>query len=436
MLFPIKLVEGGEATVDTTKAARTLIIVAVFLVALFAYWQLTVPGYFKGVELCGKGCHVTSVLDYEKINHPFWCIGCHGFGVKSEILPGIPLYRDHELEMLVEEHGECLMCHRVPGEFHWKHINATEEDLAKLELMRPVQCTDCHTTAYHGGHKDRPKDDVCLKCHDAEKLHPDMNKKLVAACTKCHSEEPAVDWAIFKKGQIGYGFVADAGLALAADLGVVKTTAPGCLLCHNIPETQGHLKHMGKEYNGKRVECLDCHKNDIPHGEKIGTNVCLDCHNPKETKCHDKGFEEFLLDCYRCHGGFALANETLYLAGKGCEGCHGDTLEKVVGIGLHSSHIPYYACSKCHDVESGSHSRFVESASDPEKCLDCHTKAAGVKSEALQGLRTSTALSFSEDIRHVELVEKAKGNCLKCHDEWHVAGKPRIIYGKSKGEGS
>ena len=433
MFLLTKLAEG-EAAVDARRAARTVIIVAVFLVALLGYWRLTLPGYFEGVSLCGKGCHVTNTLDYNKITYPFWCIGCHGFGVESEILPGIPLQRDHEMEMLLEKHGECIMCHRVPGEFHWKHLNATEEELAKLRLERPVQCIDCHTTAYHGGHKDIPKDEVCIKCHDAEKLHPDMNKKLVSACTKCHSEEPAVDWTVFKKGQLGYGFVADAGLALASDIGVIKSVAPGCLLCHNMPETQGHIKHVGKKYEGREVDCLDCHKDNIPHGDKVRANICVDCHKPRETKYHEVGFEEYLINCYKCHRGFKLANETLYLTGVGCKGCHADTYRKIASLGLHLGHIRYFGCDKCHDLESGSHKVFIESAGDVEKCLECHTEAGGVEPEALKDVKPTVMLVFAEDVKHVDLVKRADGNCFKCHDEWYVSGKPEIFYYKNSGE--
>ncbi|AEM38655.1 hypothetical protein Pyrfu_0786 [Pyrolobus fumarii 1A] len=416
-----------------TKLVKTILIIAVFVVAMWGYWKATIPGYFESVSLCSEGCHDTKVLDPKNITGPFWCIGCHGFGVKSEILPGIPFYRDVKLEHLVEEHGECLMCHRVPGEFHWKHLEASEEELAKMGLARPVQCVDCHVNAYHGHHTDKPRNKVCLKCHDAAEIHGDMVKTIRAACTACHSESPVVPAAQLAPNATSYGGVNMAVGMLMEKLGFTYRPVNPCLACHTEPLNDGHQKHYGKEYEHRTIVCIDCHLSDMPHGWKPGIDICVECHDPRKTKLHDK-YEE-LQDCSKCHRGFVAPNVTL-VALRGCKGCHGDTIREAVSVGLHLVHAAAYSynCSVCHEPNPINHTVFVKSAADVELCGKCHDEYGGLKSDALRGLAMHAALVSGYGIMHEMMVKKADGNCFECHYEWHLVQTPRVVYVYEGGE--
>ncbi len=409
------------------KALRTIILVGVFAVFMIAYFRATIPGYFESVKLCYSGCHATRVLDPVNITYPFWCVGCHGFGVKSEILPGIPFYRDHKLELLVEEHGECLMCHRVPGEFHWKHLEAKPEELAKYGLPGPIKCTACHVNAYHGHHTDLPRDKVCIKCHDAAKIHGEMVSSLRAACTACHSDQPLVPADYMKPNATSYQGAIEAVSMLAVKLGIRYLPSDPCKACHRLPENPGHESHYGKLYQGHAIQCIDCHLGQMPHGWKPGLDECRTCHPYNKTKLHD--YPRLLADCYRCHRGFREANTTLVPRGT-CTACHADSLARITRIGLHASHVVAYKgnCGVCHNIKAKSHEEFIESAKKLELCKKCHDEYGGLKSEALTGLSLLSALRAGAGLTHALFVEKASGNCFECHYEWHVPLKPSLVY--------
>ncbi len=410
-------------------AAKAVVVAVLVLALMNAYWRATVPGYFRGLDICAGGCHTTKILNYKKITHPLWCIECHGFGVKSELIPGlnIPRVRDHQLELMVEEHGECLMCHPVPNKFHWEHLNVTEKKLEEVGLVRPIRCTDCHTKAYHGGHTIKPGNKVCTKCHDPERLHPGMDKSLIPNCLACHGPSPVVAAAVFKPKKMSYSFVASAGFSLAMGIGKVKiNVTDACLLCHRVPDNMGHLKHYEKKMsNGHIVRCEDCHAGSLLHGEAPLLESCVQCH--KHPRLHDVEPEK-LSDCYRCHAGFKYANTSL-MPVKGCEGCHRNTYITAVKVGLHMSHVEYYACSVCHDTKAKTHKEML-AIKDPNKlCKKCHTDTGALTDKATANMtKPFIATEFGAGLQHAEMVQKAKGDCMSCHGQWHVVSKPGLFY--------
>ena len=408
----------------TSIAAKTVIAAVLLLVFLYAYWHASIPGYLHGLDLCAKGCHRTEVLAPEKITHPWWCVGCHGFGVKSTILPGIPLHRDPQLEMAVEKYGECLMCHSVSDRLHQWHMKAKGE---------VVRCTDCHTKAYSGGHTTLPGNKVCIRCHDAEKLHTALvNKRLIANCLACHGPSPVADAAELKKEAASYDAVASLGTVLASEVGPRNVT--GCRACHNEPDNVGHLKHMGKALKlapgvERNVTCTDCHLGSLLHGASVPVYTCSQCHHPEEARFHDKGWETLLSSCSRCHRGFR-SNATSLVPGKGCAACHHHSYIDVAMVGLHDKHLrPYgYNCTICHSAKARTHKEFIDSVRDDvnKLCRRCHTDTGGLKQEAYKDLRVT--ISVEPDPMHARLVEKAKGDCVSCHDQWRIAVKPKLYY--------
>ncbi len=420
-------------------AIKTVLAAALLLVFMQAYWHATMPGYFEGLDICAKGCHVTRVLTPKKITGPFWCVGCHGFGVKSEILPGIPLHRDHQLELMVEEHGECLMCHNIPDDFHRAHMNTSEAALMKAKLERPVKCIDCHVKAYSGGHTWRPGNKPCIKCHNPETLHGNItNKELISNCLACHGPKAVVDYKLFVPGRASYSEVIDSVHKLIDTIGRWNVTPDSCRACHNTPVNPGHLAHYNKTYTvhgvKKRVNCLDCHAKTLLHGAAPKLDACTRCHKPSETRMHDKFAAYHNPACNRCHAGFLKASLKL-TPGKGCTACHGESLFAVADTGLHGAHIRFYhSCSVCHKTEKiKTHKEFIDSVKhDTNKlCLRCHTRSGGLTSNATLNMATRPAsglLSYGAGPLHVEMVERAHGDCISCHSEWSVTEKPAVTY--------
>ncbi len=414
----------------TVRAARSIILACLFAVFMLAYFRGAMPGYFHSLSLCSGGCHDAKVLHYTNITHPFWCLGCHGFGVKSNLIPwlNIPLYRDHRLELMVEEHGECLMCHPVPDEFHWKHLEANTTALERVGLYRPIQCTDCHVGAYHGRHTVTPGNKVCIKCHDAAKIHGSMVKTLRADCLACHGGKPLVPASYFKPKANSYNGVASAVEMLLAQIGATYAPSDPCLACHSTPANPGHEKHYGALYKNHNITCVDCHKSPMPHGWEPPVTQCRDCHKLDRIPFHEKE-ETLLYDCYRCHRGFKHANATL-TPPPGCKTCHGETYIEIADVGLHAVHIRAYSynCTVCHDAKAKTHERFITSANTTKLCKRCHNDYGALKPEAVRGLAPSVGFVTGVGFEHAVFVERSRGNCFACHTGWLVPLKPKLLY--------
>ncbi len=407
-------------------AARFVGYIVAFVILLIVYWNLVIPGYFHNFKLCTTACHVTEVLDYHKITHPLWCVECHGFGVKSEILPGIPWHRVPSLEKAVEEHGECLMCHTLPGDFHKKHIEASGAVLAEFGLSRPVRCTDCHKLAYKGGHTFKPRADVCLKCHNPAKRHPYLLSSVASDCLVCHSDKPLVNWRLLKPGAESYSFAVTVGERIKSYLGFTWKVNSTCQLCHAMPMAPAHKVHVWRTYQAHVITCTDCHEPSAAHGSSPTVLVCTKCHKPSEIPFHELAAEKFS-NCFMCHEGWLPGKGTLFMTGKGCKGCHGNTLRQSAMIGLHQVHVKYYDCSVCHNVNVKTHHEFEVSANTTSICLKCHTLAGGVKEDAIKLATYPVKIEFLGFSYHEVMVKYAKGNCFKCHYAWGHPKPPLVI---------
>ena len=433
------------------KMIGLAIVVVVIVVTLYAAWHAVIPGYFAGgVEFCSKGCHATIALEPEKITGPFWCIGCHGFGVKSEIMPGIPLVRYAELEKLKEKVGECVMCHRVPeGQLHKAHIEAAEKG-------KVVMCIDCHVDAYHGHHTLAPADIVCIKCHNPVKDHKGVFLgPAQPKCLQCHGDKPAYQPAKLMAGSysdtsiaatvLGFTSLRPACLAchepeqighiahVKSGIGCTKCHEPNlkhgalvplgiCSECHKqVIDMEAHKKHVGATFEGKEITCLDCHQftSEPP-------KVCRDCHSPISAMAFHELMEK-TVPCMTCHSGWSGGK--LYVFGKGCTGCHPVTaLKQPVSIGLHGAHIKYVACEDCHTIEKVK--THEQALALPKKlgnklCYACHdSKTGDLKDEAAKKYGVTVITPKT----HEKLVELSKGDCLSCHYQWHVPKFKPVTY--------
>jgi len=433
------------------KVIGLVIVVVVVIVVLYAAWHAVMPGYFAGaIKFCTRGCHTTIALKPEKITGPFWCIGCHGFGVKSEVAPGLPLVRYTELEELKKKVGECVKCHRVPeGQLHKAHMEAVEKG-------KTVMCIDCHVDAYRGHHTLAPTERVCIMCHDPVKAHkgvflgPARTK-----CLSCHGDKPAYQPA--KLMAESYGGTSAAATALGFDI------RPACLACHK-PEQMGHIVHVVKS----GASCSECHKPDLKHGTPVPLGICSECHKPtvsleahkKHVGAVFKGREITCLDCHQftdepvkvcldCHSPVSaiafheLMEETvpcklchsgwdsgkLYMFGKGCTGCHPEAaLKQRVSIGLHAAHTKYVPCVDCHCIEKVK--THEQALTLPKKlgnrlCYVCHdSKTGDLKAEIA---KKYGVIVVTPKI-HKKLVELGEGDCLSCHYQWLVPKFKPITY--------
>ena len=412
------------------RAARSIILAALFAVFMLAYFRGAMPGYFHSLSLCAGGCHTTRVLTPKNITHPFWCAGCHGFGIKSNIIPwlNIPLYRDHRLEVMVEEHGECLMCHPVPDKFHEAHLEANATELAKVGLFRPVQCIDCHTRAYRGGHTITPGNKVCIRCHDASKIHGEMVKSLRADCLACHGGKPLIPASYFKPKESTYDAVSSAVSLLLDRLGITYRPSDPCLACHRVPRNPGHMKHYARWWERHNITCVDCHRPVEPHGWLPPVSECRVCHNVTRIPFHEKR-PQLLYECSRCHRGFRYANETL-TPKPGCSTCHGESYITVTLVGLHAVHVKAYNynCTVCHTAKAKTHEKFILSANTTRLCKKCHNDYGALKPEAVRGLAPNVGLVTGFGFAHEAFVERSRGNCFTCHYGWFIHLRPKLLY--------
>ena len=390
-----------------SKVGCFIVVVVVIVVVLEAAWHAVIPGYFAGgVPYCSKGCHQNPVISPEKISGPLWCTGCHGFGVKSEILPGIPFVRSAKLEELVHRCGESVMCHDVSGSsFHEAHIVKAWE-----QKHVAVRCTDCHIGAYHGRHTTPPPDSVCVMCHDPIKAHkgvfvgPARSK-----CLSCHGDKPVTPASAYMRATYG------GAVTLAAAIGFKD----GCMSCHK-PVTPAHYVH-----EEKKVSCMKCHASEKPHGYMVSGAICSTCHKLSSTPWH--AVFRTAPECGKCHGGWEPGT-MLFIHGRGCTGCHGTSVvslnpvQYVAGFGLHYYHAKSLAsCSECHKVDVKTHAEFIASGKTmgESECSKCHGMAASApahrahfgKTYMGETLLCITCHSFAKGAP----VKPVSLTCVKCH---------------------
>jgi hypothetical protein len=219
-------------------------------------------------------------------------------------------------------------------------------------------CVKCHSAAPDaiaangGAHKTR------LGCQDCHVGHPPAVKKIIPACSKCHSGKPHYNLS-------------------------------GCLRCHNNPHTPKIIKLA----NNITDECLTCHTPQIVKLKQVKSKhsalACSFCHNihgriPLCTQCHKPHSPEMTaVDCKRCHQAH-MPTAVTYPAdtpNKMCAACHKkafelhsqtDTKHKSVNcVDCHKDrHKMIPTCQGCHGAPHPARmlARFT-------KCGDCHNIA-------------------------------------------------------------
>ncbi len=225
-------------------------------------------------------------------------------------------------------------------------------------VLSNADCAKCHTAAPDaiaangGAHKTQ------VSCQDCHAGHPPTVKKIIPACSQCHSDKPHY-----------------------------KLT--GCVRCHNNPHTPKIIKLA----NNITDECLTCHTQQIVKLKQVKSKhsslSCSFCHNmhgkiPLCTQCHKPHSTDMVAgDCKRCHQAHMPTAVTYPsdTANKMCASCHKKAFEmhsqtdtKHKGVNCVTCHkdkhktIP--TCQSCHGTPHPARmlARFT-------KCADCHNIA-------------------------------------------------------------
>lgn len=262
------------------------------------------------------------------------------------------------------------------------------------KLLMPGELASAHADIENscGGCHDRTDKTrqraLCLGCHDHAAVAADINAghgfhgraARKAQCNACHTEHKGreADIIHFDAGSFDHNRT---DFALA---GAHVTVA--CDSCHK----------TGKKFRDTPKLCVDCHRDDDVHRDKLGTD-CAQCHEQNAFKpvkfdhaktrfpltnghgkvacaaCHrDPGFKDAPMRCVDCH-----AAEDVHRGSRGvdCAACHG-TVEwkqfrydhaKSANYPLEGKHASI-ACNVCH--RSGDLKAPV-----PKECNGCHAVA-------------------------------------------------------------
>jgi predicted CXXCH cytochrome family protein len=222
-------------------------------------------------------------------------------------------------------------------------------------VLGNADCVKCHSAAPEaiaangGAHK------TSVSCQDCHAGHPPTVKKIIPACSQCHTGKPHYNLS-------------------------------ACLRCHNNPHTPKIIKLA----NNITDECLTCHTQQIVKLKQVKskhTNLaCSFCHNvhgkiPQCTQCHKPHSSDMTAaECKRCHQAH-MPTAVTYAAdtpNKMCSSCHKKAFElhsktetKHKGVACVTCHKDKHkmvpTCQSCHGSPhpAGMLARFT-------KCGDCH----------------------------------------------------------------
>lgn len=219
-------------------------------------------------------------------------------------------------------------------------------------------CVKCHAAApadiaaNGGAHK------TSVSCQDCHAGHPPSVKKIIPACSQCHS------------GKAHYNLAS-------------------CLRCHTNPHTPKIIKLS----NNITDECLTCHTEQIVKLKQVKSKhsslACSFCHNvhgkiPLCTQCHKPHSADMVAtECKKCHQAHmpTAVFMTPDTPNKMCASCHKRAFEmlassdakhkNVLCVTCHKDkHKTIPSCQSCHGVPHP-----VSMMARFTKCGDCHSVA-------------------------------------------------------------
>ena len=369
-----------------------------------------VPSTFKHKEqdIAQRGSH--KELD---------CLACH---------PGGDFFKQestcqscHEDEHKNQLGDDCQKCHGFESFARLKFDHNKDADFKLEGAHKELQCDDCHQDGLY-----KPKDTICLACHEDE-----HKGELDEKCQTCHSTT-AFSPSTFKHEKPNYELH---GAHLQVDCETchgITTFRPldkTCASCHQ-DEHKGTMKDQN---------CESCHsfdafkpstfKHEKPNYELTGKHkdqACTACHGaetfmPQYRDCHSCHEEEHKgqvkITCNDCHNDkdfkpstFKHKQDDFQMQGAHadvkCESCH------KAGLFEHKSNM----CSNCHqDYHAGELG---------EDCTRCHTyqswQTIVFDHNTSQFVLREQHLSVQCDECHKNSVfVGTPETCKACHDDPH-----------------
>lgn len=244
-------------------------------------------------------------------------------------------------------------------------------------------CKQCHVRG-----RTTTQRKLCLDCHEKVELdvlkkrgfHGKNRKAGTADCRVCHSEHKGrnaniiwLDKDRFDHDETDYKLLG-------------KHQQTECSGCHK----------QGKKFREAPTVCINCHKQDDVHDNKLG-NECTNCHNPAAWTSEQFDHDKTRFKLRRSHKKVA------------CDLCHVENSYK---------DLPK-KCVSCHLIKDVHKNRFGN------KCQDCHQENKWNKNTfdhdkdtkyKLKGIHLSvTCHSCHTRTQKKQTINKTTRNCYSCH---------------------
>lgn len=296
-------------------------------------------------------------------------------------------------------------------------------------LRRPVvhravqadNCTLCHKPAAKAGKcqsrsasawvltKDQP--DLCYSCHKRKDTAKEVHTAVRAGeCLECHAAHASELPALAKKPREQMCLSChDLDPLVAKPVKHAPAAEGRCLDCHD-----PHGSDLPKALRAAgRSLCLRCHEQGAPAGKGTpGPGFRLDL---KKAVVHFPAAEGECSDCHEPgHGGrnLRLLKET---PPKLCYGCHErqDTQKYVHGA------VQVGDCAACHDPHSSSQPKLLARDTQKDLCFTCHqddiSGRAAIHKPVAEGKCLECHGPHGAPHRHNLVKGEGKQACYACH---------------------
>lgn len=210
---------------------------------------------------------------------------------------------------------KCSQCH---SEEKWQDTKFDHDTETEFPLKGAHKDVSCHTC--HQGTSDREISSDCFDCHQQNDAHQGQEGE---NCAQCHNEKSWTSSVRFDHDLTDFPLIG-------------QHVAVGCESCH-----------LSSAFQDAKSTCLDCHKTDDIHQEKLGED-CQTCHNPNSWLIwqfdHDEQTDFTIegahidLHCHSCH-----IKPLTHKFATECIDCHRQDDIHAGNFGAN--------CSNCHDQD-------------------------------------------------------------------------------------
>ncbi len=432
-----------------TKNNKLKIIPILFTIILFI--SSTISLAQEDVLVC-MDCHDDKELTSEKNE------------IEYSVYVDLQIFQSSVHDMLI-----CIDC----------HSDVNPDDLPHEEILKKVNCAECHATdtfdisvhgdgkvnctECHGSHNIKYSDflkqnfdDQCITCHSNaaadfnQSIHSSVaiNENGGISCANCHDTSIHT----LKSGKFAEEDLHNIcknchqkevekyegslhGIALTQG----KFLAPNCITCHNAHQIKASKQQSSKTYKMKIPElCGKCHK----EGTKISETKSISKRNILENyseSIHSDGlFKRGLIvsavctDCHFTHEIKPHEDETSSINRKNiastCTQCHVEierVHKKVIKGEMwekDAHKIP--ACIDCHQPHQVRRVHYEQDFTN-NYCMECHSEKEIFK--IVNGKKISLYIDINE---HNNSAHK-DNSCVKCHANVNTSSNP-ICKGSGK----